>query len=77
MLDKLKDNWPAAAVLIAGGIIFLLIALFAPPDVREWLWGANGLLCTVIALFQRSPGDRRRVRESTPPAPTSPPGSEA
>lgn len=65
-LSKLM-TWPMVALLIGGGVVFALTAVFAPPDVREVLFGANGLLSTVIAYWLRSP------REMPPPPPPPPP----
>lgn len=54
----------AVALLIAGGLIFALITLYAPPEVREWLYGANGLIATIVALLLRSPQDVSTLRKS-------------
>jgi hypothetical protein len=58
MLDKLKSvlTWPVVTLLSVGAAIFAAIAIFAPPDVRAALFGAHGLLFTLIALFMQSPG---------------------
>lgn len=77
----LKDNWPAALVLVAALVCFTLTAIFAPPDVRTLLFGVEGFLTTALGIWLRSPRENarlRRERESSrpppPPAP-SPPGS--
>lgn len=67
LLRALKGNWPAALVIVAGLVAFVLTILFAPPDVREWLLGAEGFVGTVIGIYLRSPADRA----STPPEPPS------
>lgn len=46
-----------AAVLIAGGASFAAILIWAPPDVKQWLIGANGLIGTVVAYLLTSPRD--------------------
>jgi hypothetical protein len=51
-------TWPLVALLLGGGVLFALIAIFAPPDVRELLFGANGLAMAVIGYLMRSPRER-------------------
>lgn len=63
-MEKLKDNWPAAAVIIALIAAFVLTAIFAPPETQRWLFGAEGLLATLFGIFQRAPSDRSRERKS-------------
>ncbi len=59
LIKKLRDTigaggpWPIALVLIFGLIAFVLIALFAPPDTQTALFGAHGLLFTIIGMFVR------------------------
>lgn len=64
MLSKIRQfiTPPIAAVLIAGGLIFAALLVFAPPDVRTallstsgMLLGANGLVWTFVAA-QLQPG---------------------
>lgn len=57
MLQQLsKALTPAlAAVIIAFIAAFTAIAFWAPPDVREWLFGATGIVWTVTAYLMRSP----------------------
>lgn len=52
-------TWQAVAVILGGGAIFTVIAIFAPPDARTLLLGANGLVCTLIGLANdlRKPTD--------------------
>lgn len=54
-LEKIKKllTPPVAAVVIAGGLCFTAVAIWAPPETREWLFGANGLLWTVASLLLR------------------------
>jgi hypothetical protein len=53
-----KVTLPTAIVLAAGGACFTAISIWAPPEVREWLFGGNGLLWTVVAAFVlKRPGD--------------------
>lgn len=68
MLSKLKAfiTWPIAAVLIAGGLVYAALLIFAPPDVRHALLttsgvllGANGLVWTLVAA-QLTPGGKAR-----------------
>lgn len=60
-MKKLKDvllsegPWPLIAIFAIGGILFTLILLFAPPGVREMLFGANGLVMAVLTALVRSP----------------------
>lgn len=64
-MNKLKDwiTWPVAVVLIAGGLSFTAIALWAPPDAREALLGANSLIWTLIGLYaHQPPAMARRAR---------------
>lgn len=51
-------TWQAVALILGGGVLFTLIAIFAPPDVKQWLLGANGLVFTVLGLMNnwRKPG---------------------
>lgn len=57
MLTKLRTfvTPSIAAVLIAGGVIFTVLALYAPADIRQELIGANGIVWTVVAYALRSP----------------------
>ena len=51
-------SWQAVTLLLGGGVLFTLIVLFAPLDVRQWLLGANGLVFCVLGLLTnwRKPG---------------------
>lgn len=64
MLEKLKSvlTWPVVVLFVSGLTAFVLITLYAPADVRTALFGAHGLLFTIIALMQDPPG-------SAPPPP--------
>lgn len=53
----LANPWPFVALLLGGGALFALIAIFAPEEVRTALFGAHGLLFTLIGLWMRSPKD--------------------
>lgn len=79
-LTALKDNWPAVVLITVGLVCFTLTAIFAPPDVRELLFGTEGLLGMALGIWLRSPrehADRRRSRASTPvPAPAIAPSDE-
>lgn len=57
MLDKIKKfvTWPIAFVLVGGGLVFGAVAIWAPPEARELLLGANGFVCTVFGIAMRSP----------------------
>lgn len=48
-------SWQMAAVIISGGVCFMCIAIFASPETHTLLFGANGLLWTVVSYFLRSP----------------------
>jgi hypothetical protein len=51
-------TWPIAAVLIAGGTCFTLIAIYADGATRDALFGANGLVMSVVmALIRMSHAD--------------------
>lgn len=57
MLEKIKSSltWPVAAVVMAGGVCYTAIAIFAPHEagmLREGLMGANGLLWTLVAAYR-------------------------
>lgn len=56
MLDKVKAalTWQMVVVLALGAVGFISIALFAPPDVRDALFGANGLLWTVVTALLKA-----------------------
>lgn len=56
-MEKLSKilTWPLVALLVGGGAIFAVIAILAPPDARELLFGANGLAMAVIGYLMRSP----------------------
>jgi hypothetical protein len=41
-------TWPIAAVLIAGGVCFTLIAIYADGATRDALFGANGLVMSIV-----------------------------
>jgi len=58
MLEKLKSavTWPVVALFTSGLAAFVIIALWAPPEVRTALFGAHGLLFTIIAWLMSSPG---------------------
>ena len=47
--------WPLVALLVAGAASFTSIALWAPEDVRMGLFGAHGVLFTLLAWLARSP----------------------
>lgn len=51
-LSKLM-TWPIAAVLIAGGVCFTLIAIYADGATRDALFGANGLVMSVFMALIR------------------------
>lgn len=53
---KTKISWQMAVVLIAGGAFFTAIMLFAPESSREWLFGANGLLWSLVGYRLRYAG---------------------
>ena len=56
-LSKLL-TWPIAAVLIAGGVCFTLIAIYAEGETRDALFGANGLVMSIVmALIRMSSAD--------------------
>lgn len=56
-LEKLSSavTWPFATLVIAGGLTFTAIVFYAPPEARELLLGANGLLATIVGYVLRSP----------------------
>jgi len=60
-MQKIKDlflsggPWPIVVLIAIGAIVFTLISIFAPPGVREALFGANGLVMTLVGLMLRSP----------------------
>lgn len=56
-LDALRAalTWPVVALLLGGGVVFALVAIFAPEGARELLFGAHGLIATLVALYLRSP----------------------
>lgn len=58
-MEKLKSwmTWPIAAVLIAGAVCFAAIVMFAPPETQTLLFGANGLVWSIVAAYLRSPRD--------------------
>lgn len=50
-----KGPWPIVVLVAIGALAFTLIALFAPADTREALFGANGLVMAILGLMMRSP----------------------
>jgi hypothetical protein len=58
-------------LLLGGLAAFVAIALFAPVDSREMLFGANGLVMSVVAHWLRNPRERalERTVESLRPPP--------
>lgn len=74
MLEKIKTvaTWPVVALFVAGLTAFVLIAIFAPPEVRTALFGAHGLLFTILGWLSSSP--LSSGSDSKPPdPPASPP----
>lgn len=66
-------TWPVAAILIAGAVCFTLIALYAEGETRDALFGANGLLWTIVTVFIRlSGGSGDDGPPSIPPPPLPP-----
>lgn len=63
-MDRLSRllTWPVVTLLLGGGVIFGAIVIFAPPESRELLLGAHGLIATLIALYLRT-------RDDGPPTP--------
>ncbi|WP_157069535.1 hypothetical protein [Sandaracinus amylolyticus] len=57
-MDKIKAllTWQAVTLVLGGGVLFTLIAIFAPPESRTLLLGANGLIATLIGIALRSGG---------------------
>ena len=45
---------PMAIVLASGAACFAAIALWAPPEVHEGLFGINGLVWTIAAAYLKS-----------------------
>jgi hypothetical protein len=70
-MDKIKAwlTWQFVALIAIGAALFIVIALWAPTDVRHWILGSGGLLSTIIAYFLESPGSRSVRMNSTPPPP--------
>jgi hypothetical protein len=56
-MEKLKSyiTWPIVAVVAVVAASMVAIVLLAPPDVREWLIGANGIVAAIITYYMRSP----------------------
>ena len=42
-----------AAVLVAGAVCFTAIVIWAPPETKQWLLGANGLFWTATSFVTR------------------------
>lgn len=76
MLEKFSRfvTWPVVALFAIAGATFAAIAIFAPPETRTALFGANGLIATAIALWMESPFAQRRPapRASEPAADDDP-----
>lgn len=66
---NIKDfvTWPVAAVVLGAITAFVVIMIFAPPGVRDYLLGANGLVTTLISAYMRSPQDHKRMSSRPPP----------
>lgn len=75
--DRLKNylTWPVVAVLLGGLATFTAISIWGPPEAKAWLYGAHGLLWTVIAWHLPAPGTGKTtvVAPATEP-PATPPG---
>jgi hypothetical protein len=67
-LNKLK--WPAATVIIAGGVCFTLLYIFAPDELKVVFVGANGLLWTIVMWLTRL---ARESGDDGPPSIPPPP----
>jgi hypothetical protein len=50
-----EGPWPIVVLVAIGAIMFTLIAIFAPPGVRDVLFGANGFIMTLLGALIRSP----------------------
>lgn len=59
-------TWQAVVLILGGALIFALIAIFAPPDVRPYLFGVHGLLSTMLGLASDW---RKRPDAPLPPPP--------
>lgn len=67
-------SWKAVVLVLGGGAMFTLIALFAPPDTQVLLLGANGLISTIIGLAldwrrKRPPHRPKTIRGEIPSLP--------
>jgi len=73
-MDKLKQwlTWQWVALLLGGGALFTLIAIFAPANVQNWLLGGNGLLMTFVAYHLPSPLGKGSS-DAQPSSPSAPP----
>jgi hypothetical protein len=56
-MKRAKITWQGVVVLCTGMATFAAIAIFAEESTRTMLLGADGLVCTLVALYLRSPRD--------------------
>lgn len=47
--------WPVVVLVLAGLFVFLAIVLWAPADARPLLFGAHGLVFTLLGWLMSSP----------------------
>lgn len=73
-VTAVRITWPLVALLVAFGLFFTLVAVFAPPAVHEQLFNAGGVVTTIVAWLLRSPVD---VRNASTPASEAPARVEA
>jgi len=50
--------WTIVALILGGLAAFVAITICAPPAAQTLLFGANGLVCTLVGIYLRSPKDR-------------------
>lgn len=62
-MEKLSKfvTWPLVALLLGGAAAFVAIVVLAPPETQVLLFGANGLVMSIVAYVMRSPRDRRAL----------------
>lgn len=60
MIEKLSKlvTWPLVALVAVGVAASVAILVFAPPDAQRLLLGTDGLICTLVAYYLRSPKQR-------------------
>jgi hypothetical protein len=60
-------SWPFVALVAIGAAVFIVVALWAPPDVKQWILGPTGLLAAIVGYYLESPRSRSVRLSEVPP----------